>query len=69
MVYQPKNFTPEALQAGYWDLYERLFTRRAIAHRVGLNPPRHGPLMRGFVWGVNFHYRGHIKRRITPGIV
>ncbi|OZC03300.1 B12-binding domain-containing radical SAM protein [Rubricoccus marinus] len=69
VVYQPKNFTPEALQAGYWDLYERLFTRRAIAHRVGFNPPRHGPLMRGFVWGVNFHYRDHIKRRITPGIV
>lgn len=69
VVYRPKGLTAEALQDGYWKLYEALFTRRAIARRVGVNPPGHGPLMRAFVWGVNLHYRDHIRRRITPGIV
>ena len=69
VVYRPKNLTADALQDGYWRLYESLFTPRAIARRVGVNPPGHGPLMRGFVWGVNLHYRNHIRHRITPGIV
>lgn len=69
VVFKPKKIAPEELQAGYWDLYERLFTPRAIAKRVGLNPARLGPYMRAFVVGANLHYRNHIAHRITPGIV
>jgi hypothetical protein len=69
VVYRPVNLTAEALQEGYWRLYESLFTPAAIARRVGINPPGHGPVMRGFIWGVNLHYRRHIRHRITPGIV
>lgn len=69
VTFRPRNLTAERLQAGYWDLYRRLFTWRAIAHRVGRNRARLGPYMRALVMGVNMHYRNHIRRGITPGIV
>jgi hypothetical protein len=40
-----------------------------MAHRLARNPSRLGPLLRAFVAGVNLHYRGHVRRRICPGIV
>lgn len=69
VVYEPLAFDHEQLQREYWRLYESLFTRRAIFHRIRRNHARLGALMRAFVVGVNLHYRKHIRRRITPGIV
>ena len=69
VVFRPRRLDPAALQAGYWRLYERLFTWRAIAHRLGENRAGLGPLMRAFIAGVNLHYRRHVAHRICPGIV
>ncbi len=69
VVFRPRRFDPADLQAGYWKLYERLFSWRAIWHRVGRNRARLGAYLRAFVVGVNLHYRNHIGRRICPGIV
>ena len=69
VVFQPRNLTPEGLQAGYWKLYERLFSWRSIAHRVRSNLGRVDPFMRAVILGTNLHYRGHVGRRICPGIV
>lgn len=69
VVFRPRNFTPEELQAGYWKLYERLFSWGSILRRVGLNRARIAPFMRAVVAGTNLHYRSHIRRRICPGIV
>jgi radical SAM superfamily enzyme YgiQ (UPF0313 family) len=69
VVYRPRRIGAEELEAGYWKLYERLFTWRAIARRVRRNPARVGALVRALTVGVNLHYRGHIRRRICPGIV
>lgn len=69
VVCRPKGIEADDLERGYWQLYERLFSwpnlfRRAVLNRAGL-----GPFMRGVVLGANLHYREHIHRRITPGIV
>jgi radical SAM superfamily enzyme YgiQ (UPF0313 family) len=69
VVFRPRNFTPDDLQRGYWSLYERIFSARAIAHRVAGNGASLEPYMRAFTLGVNLHYRSHVRRRITPGIV
>lgn len=69
VVFRPRNLEPQALKAGYWELYERLFSWRGIFHRVRRNPAHLGAYMRAFIFGVNLHYRNHIKRRICPGIV
>lgn len=69
VVFEPRHLAPETLQAGYWRLYERLFTWRAILHRIGRNRASLGAYMRAVVFGVNLHYRRHIQHRICPGIV
>lgn len=69
VVARPARIDAELLERGYWRLYERLFTLRAIAHRTMHNRAHLEPYMRAFVVGVNFHYRHHIRQRITPGIV
>lgn len=69
VVFRPRHLDPAELQAGFWRLHERLFSWPAIAHRLARNPARLGPLMRAFIAGVNLHYRGHVRRRICPGIV
>lgn len=69
IVFRPRQLAPDQLQAEYWALYERLFTWRAIVHRVWRNRAVLGPYMRALVWGVNVHYRNHIRHRISPGIV
>jgi len=69
VVYQPRHLSPAELQAGYWQLYERLFSWSAIWRRIGRNRASLGPFMRAVVLAVNLHYRRHIQRRICPGIV
>lgn len=69
VVFRPKNFGAEELQDGYWKLYERLFTLPNIFRRYAGVPGNLGAYMKAFIFGVNWHYRGHIGRRITPGIV
>ncbi len=69
VVFRPRNFAPNELEAEYWKLYEQLFTWPAIWHRTRRNPARLEPYLRLFTLGVNRHYRQHIRRRIVPGIV
>jgi radical SAM superfamily enzyme YgiQ (UPF0313 family) len=69
VVYRPRHLDPAELQAGYWKLYERLFSWAGIWHRVARNRARLGAFMRAFIIGVNLHYRDHVARRICPGIV
>jgi len=69
VIFRPKRLTVEQLEAGYWKLYRRLMSLPAILRRVARNRARLGPFLRAFVLGVNLHYRGHIRRGITPGIV
>jgi radical SAM superfamily enzyme YgiQ (UPF0313 family) len=69
VVYRPLQIDSQALQSGYWRLYERLFSWRAIFGRIGTNPASLGPYMRLVVWAVNLHYRAHVHARICPGIV
>lgn len=69
VVYQPHRLTPAELHAGYWRLYERLFSWPAIWRRIGRNRAALGPYMRAVVLAANLHYRHHIRRRICPGIV
>ncbi len=69
VVFSPKQMTAEELQDGYWKLYQDLFTLKNIHKRANHNLANVEPLMRVFLMGVNFHYRKHIKRKITPGIV
>jgi radical SAM superfamily enzyme YgiQ (UPF0313 family) len=68
-VVRPLNIDPADLQAGYWKLYERVFSVRNMARRLWRNHASLDPYMRAFVVGVNFHYRRHVHHRITPGIV
>ena len=69
VVFRPKNIKPEDLQKNYWKLYEHLFTPGNIVKRITGSPLAMGSFMRLFVFGVNMHYRNHIRHRITPGIV
>jgi len=69
VVFKPRLMEPERLQQKYWNMYERLFSWKGILHRVGRNHAGLEPYMSAFVFGVNLHYRAHIHRRITPGIV
>jgi radical SAM superfamily enzyme YgiQ (UPF0313 family) len=69
VIYRPRNLKPDELQAGYWKLYENLFSWRAIRRRIAVNRASLGPYMRAFVLGVNLHYRNHVLNRICPGIV
>ena len=69
VVFNPTQMTAEELQDGYWKLYTELFTLKNIQKRASHNLASLNPLMRVFIMGVNFHYRNHIKRKITPGIV
>ncbi|MBA3765631.1 MAG: B12-binding domain-containing radical SAM protein [Acidobacteria bacterium] len=69
VIYRPLHLKADELQAGYWKLYENLFSWRAIKRRIAGNRASLGPYMRAFVLGVNLHYRNHILNRICPGIV
>ncbi|MGH9346497.1 MAG: B12-binding domain-containing radical SAM protein [Vicinamibacterales bacterium] len=69
IVFKPRKMDPDRLQMKFWQMYDRLYSWKAIAHRVGRNHARLEAYMSAFVFGVNLHYRAHIQRRITPGIV
>jgi len=69
VVFRPLRLTVDELQAGYWKLYRRLMSLPAILRRLARNRAGLGPYLRAFVLGVNLHYRHHIRRGITPGIV
>lgn len=68
-VYHPLRMTADSLQRNYWKLYERLYSYPAIARRMCGVPDRMELKVRAFILGTNFHYRGHVRERITPGIV
>jgi radical SAM superfamily enzyme YgiQ (UPF0313 family) len=68
-VFHPKNMTAEELQAGYWKLYQKLYSAKNIFRRIAGNPSGLSPYMNMFVWATNMVYRNHISRDITPGIV
>jgi len=69
VVFRPRRMDPERLQNKYWEMYDRLFSWKGILHRVGRNHAALETYMSAFIFGVNLHYRAHIQRRITPGIV
>ena len=69
VVFKPRNLDIEELQRNYWKLYAELFKLKSIWNRIYKNEASLGAVMRAFVLGVNFHYRGHIKNGICPGIV
>ena len=69
VVFRPTHLDAAELEAGYWKLYERLFSWPAIVQRVAPNPASLSGYMRALVVGVNLHYRRHVHHRISPGIV
>jgi radical SAM superfamily enzyme YgiQ (UPF0313 family) len=68
-VFRPRHLTPEQLEAGFWEMYQNLFTWRGMWKRLHRNHASLGPRLRAFVAGVNLHYRSHLAHGITPGIV
>lgn len=68
-VFRPRLLAPDELEAGYWKLYERLFSWPAIVRRIGRNRASLGIYLRAVVLAVNLKYRRHIRQRINPGIV
>ncbi|HXY20960.1 MAG TPA: radical SAM protein [Gemmatimonadales bacterium] len=69
VIFRPRRLAPEQLQRGYWSLYRRMTSLGSIARRLLRNRASLGPYLRAFELGVNLHYRSHIRRGITPGIV
>lgn len=69
VVFRPARMSPEALQRGYWAVYERVFTPSAILRRVLGGAVRRSLGWVLFLLLVNFHYRRHVRRRICPGMV
>jgi radical SAM superfamily enzyme YgiQ (UPF0313 family) len=69
VFFKPRLMSRHSLARRYWQLYDQIYSWRAIMHRLGRNPSRLGPVLRAFILGTNVHYRGHIRRRICPGIV
>jgi Domain of unknown function (DUF4070) len=68
-VFRPKNMSAETLQTGYWKLYNELYSVKNIYKRMAGNDANLNTFMRLFVLGTNLHYRKHITKGITPGIV
>jgi radical SAM superfamily enzyme YgiQ (UPF0313 family) len=69
-VHQPLNMSPDELTKAYWDLYRRVFTRKAIIKRTILRKDFFKkPLMYLFYMYINFYYRSQIKQGITPNII
>ena len=69
VVFRPSRMSPQALQGGYWAVYDRVFGVRAILDRVLSGAVRRSPLWILFLLAVNLHYRRHVRRRICPGMV
>ena len=69
VVFRPKQIDPARMQAEYWKLYRRLFSWRGLFGRLVPGHTWLGPYMRGVIWASNLRYRGHVKARISPGIL
>ena len=69
VVFRPKQLDSADLEAGYWKLYDQLFSWPAILRRVAPNAAALRGYMRALILGVNLHYRRHVHHRICPGIV
>ncbi|NJD10527.1 MAG: B12-binding domain-containing radical SAM protein [Gemmatimonadetes bacterium] len=69
VVFEPRGIDAATLQQEYWLMYHRLFSVRGIIQRNRHNPAAQSPFMRAFLFGVNLHYRSHLRHGITPGIV
>jgi radical SAM superfamily enzyme YgiQ (UPF0313 family) len=69
VVFRPARMAPEALQRGYWEVYDRVYSPGAILRRVLGGAARRSPGWLVFLLLVNFHYRGYVRRRICPGVV
>jgi radical SAM superfamily enzyme YgiQ (UPF0313 family) len=69
-VHIPKKISPEKLTEMYWWLNNEIFTYKSIFHRTLFNKVLwKNPKMMLFALFVNLHYRGYIKRGITPNIL
>jgi radical SAM superfamily enzyme YgiQ (UPF0313 family) len=68
-VFRPKGMDATTLQENYWRLYDLLYRPSSIAKRMFGVPKGTEMAMRSFILGTNLHYRSHVRRRITPGIV
>ena len=68
-VFRHKTMDADTLQESYWKLYEQLYRPSSIARRMRGVPRQTELAMRSFILGTNLHYRRHVRRRITPGIV
>jgi radical SAM superfamily enzyme YgiQ (UPF0313 family) len=68
-VFHPRKMTVQQLNNGYWRLYDRLYGLKSILARMRGVPSQTEWSLKAFILGTNFHYRGHVRQRITPGIV
>ena len=68
-VFHPKKMTADQLDAGYWRLYNKIYSLKSIASRMRGIPKITEFKMKTFILGTNLHYRSHVQRKITPGIV
>lgn|SRR5574341_719148 len=69
VIFQPKMIEPSLLQSEYWKLYKKLFSWPSILRRLMPNEASLGLYMRLVVLAANIRYRGHVRRRISPGIL
>jgi radical SAM superfamily enzyme YgiQ (UPF0313 family) len=65
----PRRIDCDTLRTEYWKLYEQLFKWGTIARRLIPAHTRPGFYMRLVIWAANIRYRGHIRERISPGIL
>jgi len=68
-VFKTERIDSTTLQQEYWRLYEKLFSWRGIFKRLIPGRAHIGLYMRAVVWASNIRYRGHVKARISPGIL
>jgi radical SAM superfamily enzyme YgiQ (UPF0313 family) len=69
VVYQPTHLTPEELQAGYWKVYDEVFSIRNIFYRCFTDRIRTDWLLMIQLLYANFMYRSQVTRRICPGLL
>lgn len=68
-VYVPMRIERTHLEKEYWRLYRRLYSVPSMLKRIIPNKARLNFYMRLVVWASNIKYRGHIRRKISPGIL
>lgn len=69
VVYKPSHLTPEELEAGYWKVYDEVFSIRNIFYRVFTDRIRTDWLFVLQLLYANFQYRSQVTRRICPGLL